>query len=207
MVGMQEHWWANQLPSGPRSKTLSWHIPMSIPSINPWKGRNPWKSWSCRFKAARSPWHRSTTGYLTVRWWYWRNHRSQRPQTRLMTHCNKHLQVKLFGQKGVLCDTLWHTTASIARVVLFFYVVFISVLGFEHLELVCCLSFLSFVFHKFVLYIHCDGAQFGEPCELWRLYKKICVCRVWDEVQCSCVLSKDLFFQKTCVQFSGPTTV
>ena len=83
-----------------------------------------------------------------------------------------------------------------------YFILFFCV--FYDLEFFRPLSFLSFVFHKFVLYIHCDGAQFGEPCELWRLYKKICVCRVWEEVQCSCVLSKDLFFQKTCVQFPAP---
>ena len=32
--------------------------------------------------------------------------RSQRPWTRTMTHYNEHLQVKMFGQKGTLCDTL-----------------------------------------------------------------------------------------------------
>ena len=39
--------------------------------------------------------------------------RSQRPPTRPMTHCNKHLQVKLFGQKGVCI--VGHSTAFSVR--------------------------------------------------------------------------------------------
>jgi hypothetical protein len=36
-----------------------------------------------------------------------------------MTHCSGHLQVKLFGQKSALRDTLLtHTTASMVRLVL-----------------------------------------------------------------------------------------
>ena len=31
------------------------------------------------------------------------------------THCNSHFQLKLFGQKSILCDTLWHTSAVIER--------------------------------------------------------------------------------------------
>ena len=37
---------------------------------------------------------------------YWLCSRSQRPWTRPMTHCNEHLQVKLFGQKCTLWGTL-----------------------------------------------------------------------------------------------------
>jgi hypothetical protein len=37
---------------------------------------------------------------------YWWCSRSQRPQTRPVTHCKEHLQVKSYGQNGVLFDTL-----------------------------------------------------------------------------------------------------
>jgi hypothetical protein len=32
-----------------------------------------------------------------------------------MTQCNGHLQEKLSGQKGVLWDTFYHSSASMAR--------------------------------------------------------------------------------------------
>lgn len=47
------------------------------------------------------------------------------PWTRLMTHCTEHSQVKVCGPKGIVCDSLWHTTAPIMGL-LFVW----SVLGF-----------------------------------------------------------------------------
>ena len=32
-----------------------------------------------------------------------------------MTHCDDHLQVKLFGQKGIVCETLLHAVPSTIR--------------------------------------------------------------------------------------------
>jgi hypothetical protein len=84
-----------QLPPRHRSRALSWLTPKSNPS--------------CRTKAIRSPWHR-TTGYLRgvpVRIQYWQCSRSQRPWITPMTHCNEHWQVNLFGLKCTLCDTPW----------------------------------------------------------------------------------------------------
>ena len=46
---------------------------------------------------------------------YWWFHRSQRSGTRSITHCNEHVKVKLCGQRDILWDTLWHTTASMMR--------------------------------------------------------------------------------------------
>ena len=40
-----------------------------------------------------------------------------------MTHCNEHLQVKLYGSKGLLHDSLCHTTASMMRLI--FLLIFI----------------------------------------------------------------------------------
>lgn len=37
-----------------------------------------------------------------------------------MTHCNVHSQVKIYEQKGFLCDSLYHTTASMMKIFLFF---------------------------------------------------------------------------------------
>ena len=48
-------------------------------------------------------------------------HYSQRPQNRPMTHYKEHLQVKMYGQKGILCGTLWQTTAS-TRCFLFYII-------------------------------------------------------------------------------------
>jgi hypothetical protein len=45
---------------------------------------------------------------------------SQEPETLNQTHCNEHLQVKICEQRGILCDTLRHTTASIQRCFLLF---------------------------------------------------------------------------------------
>jgi hypothetical protein len=64
-------------------------------------------------------------------WWCSAN---QRPQTRPMTHWNEHFQVKLFEQKGTLCDTLCHATAFQGKHVKVSFIYFC-----------CCLS-LSFVF-------------------------------------------------------------
>lgn len=50
------------------------------------------------------------------------HNRNQRFPTRPMTHGNEHLQVKMCGLKGALCDSLWHTTASTVR--LFFRFLF-----------------------------------------------------------------------------------
>lgn len=82
----------------------------------------PWtaggrRSQSCRTKAAGSLWHGATAGYLRdiperIRYCYCS--RSQEPQNSL-THWNEHSQVKLFGQKGRLCDPPRHTTASTVR--------------------------------------------------------------------------------------------
>jgi hypothetical protein len=107
--------WPTQLPLRPRSRALSWPTPISAPSINCWR---VWRGHSHRSKAAGSLQHRATTGYLrgiSIRIQDWHCCRSQKPQTRPMTHCNKHLQEKMCGQEGMLCDTLWHTAASMMR--------------------------------------------------------------------------------------------
>lgn len=41
---------------------------------------------------------------------------------RQTSHCNKHLQTKKYGQKGIVWDTLWHTTTSTMRCFLCFRV-------------------------------------------------------------------------------------
>lgn len=47
--------------------------------------------------------------------------RKQRPPTLPVTHCNEHLQVKMYGLTGILCDSLCHTMASMKR---FFFSLF-----------------------------------------------------------------------------------
>lgn len=37
-----------------------------------------------------------------------------------MTHCNGHSQLKMCEQKGFLCDSLYHITASMMRIFLLF---------------------------------------------------------------------------------------
>lgn len=37
-----------------------------------------------------------------------------------MTHCNVHSQVKIYEQKDFLCDSLYHTKASMMRIFLLF---------------------------------------------------------------------------------------
>lgn len=32
-----------------------------------------------------------------------------------MIHCNEHIQIKIYGLRGTLCDSLGHTTASKVR--------------------------------------------------------------------------------------------
>lgn len=44
-----------------------------------------------------------------------------------MTHDNGHLQAKLFLQRGILCDTPWHTTAYTAG---WLYIIFYSLCYF-----------------------------------------------------------------------------
>lgn len=41
-----------------------------------------------------------------------------------MTQCNEYLQVKMYELKGILCDSLDQTTASMLRFLLFFFVLF-----------------------------------------------------------------------------------
>jgi hypothetical protein len=52
----------------------------------------------------------------------------QKPEVwmRPMTHCNDHLQERLFGQKCTLCDTLW---ASAVSLVSFLFVCFFFSFG------------------------------------------------------------------------------
>lgn len=48
------------------------------------------------------------------------------------THCNEHLKIKLFEQKGVPCDTPWHTTASMVKcfwIFILFFVCFVLFWG------------------------------------------------------------------------------
>lgn len=47
--------------------------------------------------------------------WFRRN---QRPQTRPMSHCYKHSQVKMYELKGTRCDTLSHTSCQ-AEILIF----------------------------------------------------------------------------------------
>jgi hypothetical protein len=53
---------------------------------------------SCRFTASGSPRHRATTGYLRRVWW--RSGTGSVAGARPMTHCNNHLQEKMFGRKS-----------------------------------------------------------------------------------------------------------
>ena len=58
--------------------------------------------------------------------------RNQRPKTRLKTHGNEYLQVKMYGLKGILCDLLCHTAASMLTFFLnVSLVVFVFVLWFS----------------------------------------------------------------------------
>lgn len=86
-----------------------------------------------------------------------------------MTHCNgkKHFQIKMYGLKGVSCDSLCHTTASTTRLVYSFLYVSLVGFGFFFVCLFvlgdCFLSFWSFV--NFVLFC-------GAGCKSWRVDMK-----------------------------------
>lgn len=78
---------------------------------------------SCRLNPAGSPWHSKTIGYprgVSVRSQHQIHSRNQRLRTRSMILCNEHFQVRVHGQKGLLCDTLCHTSASMIRFSFFF---------------------------------------------------------------------------------------
>ena len=104
-------WWSGQgkdalFPPHPSPLSRSPHHPPSLPSAGACKGVR-----TADPKAAGSPQHRTMTGYpkgVPVRshyqWWS----TNQTPQTRQMTHCNEHSQVKMSGLKGILCDSLSH---------------------------------------------------------------------------------------------------
>lgn len=74
-----------------------------LPHPNIFPSRSCWNVWRGRpygSMAAGSLWLRATANYLKVSMWvqYWCcSFRSQRLSTSLMTHCNQHSQVKLFG--------------------------------------------------------------------------------------------------------------
>lgn len=62
----------NSASPKPRSKDFSWPIPTSIPSMNSW---STLREESSGTRAAESPWHRPTAGYLRgllMRVQYWR---------------------------------------------------------------------------------------------------------------------------------------
>ena len=62
-------------------------------------------------------------------------------QTHDMAHCKQHLRVKICGQRDVLWDILWDTTASTMRRFLCFVLLLLLLLLFAHVCIVCvCLS-------------------------------------------------------------------
>ena len=119
--------WPTQLPPKPRIRAMSWFTNKSISSANPW---DVWRGWSCCSKTTGSSWYRDTTGQPggdLMRIQYWWCHRSQRSWTRPMAHCNEHLQEKMCGQRDMVWDTLWYTTASIIRCFLCFVLLLLCV--------------------------------------------------------------------------------
>ena len=107
--------WPSLIPLRSRSRVLNWPAPTSTPSM-----MNFWSAWwpVLPIQNYRISMTQGSTRYLRgvpVRFQYWQRSRSQRPCTRPTSHHNEHLQAKKCGQKGVLWDTLWHTTASTAR--------------------------------------------------------------------------------------------
>lgn len=84
----------------------------STESMNCW---SRWRRLTYRFQTSGSPWHRTTTvcprGDPVRTHCLWCN-RNQKFWARPMTQGNEHLQVKMSGLKGCLCDPTGHTTAS-----------------------------------------------------------------------------------------------
>jgi hypothetical protein len=46
---------------------------------------------------------------------------SQKPEILNQTHYSEHLQIKMYGQRHILWDTLWHGTVSTMRCFLCFF--------------------------------------------------------------------------------------
>lgn len=89
--------------------------PNIYPLMNCW---STWRSLFYRSKAWGPLWHRVKTGCsreVPVRFQYLFCSRRQRSQTRAVTHCNEHIKANKCEQKGILWNTLWHTTASTIR--------------------------------------------------------------------------------------------
>lgn len=98
-------------------------IPTSNSSMNHW---GKWSGGTYRSKTAGSPWHSTTTGYpkeAPERAHNRQCSRSQRSQTKPVTQGYQHLQLKMNGRKGKLCDSAGHTTASMIRLTVKFYFV------------------------------------------------------------------------------------
>ena len=94
---------------------------------------------------------------------YWWCHRSQKSWTRPMTHCNDCLQLKMCGQRAILWDILWYTTASMLGCFLF---------GFY----CCCLvGYVCLIWREGVPSIKCGYERFSWDawCEAQQINKKV----------------------------------
>ena len=108
--------WERYRRAGPGSVALTSYFPG--PDLGLWVGPPQYLPhlWTDRAREG------AMTGFqreVLVRVQYWRCSRSQRPQNRPMTNCNEHLQVKLFGQKGIL--TLCDTQQFLSLILIFYF--------------------------------------------------------------------------------------
>lgn len=82
--------------------------------------------YKCFGRMRLDQWLQTHNRYLWTSIDYFKN----MPRTRPMTHCHEHLQVKMHGQMGLLCDSLWHMAAFTTRFS-FYSILFCSLLEAE----------------------------------------------------------------------------
>jgi hypothetical protein len=59
---------------------------------------------------------------------------AQRPWTRPMIHCNEHFQVKMYGQKGILWDTITYYSFQNKRFFMFCFWIVIIIINLLYLR-------------------------------------------------------------------------
>lgn len=104
---------STQLPMRHWSSTWRWPTSTSTP---PMSCLSSWRGQSCKIKAAECQWHRARTGYLKEESW-WGPSIDSVAEANGLIHSNDTMQWAFASQtvwaKGILCDTLWHSSASV----------------------------------------------------------------------------------------------
>lgn len=113
--------------SRPRPRVLTRPALTSTPSVLCW---STWRDLTCWPKVVGSPKHRAASGcpervLVGAQYWMWSEIRDLHSDQWLFS---EHLQAENYGQRGIRCDSLGHTAASM----MIFFNSFLFILIFIH---------------------------------------------------------------------------